>query len=126
MTQSLDKKTPPEWLLAFFEQTDDKSFGSAFNVLADDIAFTFGVAEWHGREEVIDNLKKFDRDMDTKHTVTEYWDGGMVKMLHGVVEMTAHKDKKTTKPRMAHFIYMDADDPSIVKRWVGAVGPVGL
>ena len=126
MTQPLEKKTPPEWLLAFFEQIDDKSFGSAFNVLAEDVAVSFGVNEWHGRDAVIENLKKFDGDMDTKHSIAEYWDGGAEKMLRGVVEMTTHEDKKTVKPQMAHFFYMDPDNSTMIKRWIGTVGPAGL
>ena len=124
MIQVFEKKSPPNWVVAFFKQIDDKSFGSAFDVLADDIDVNFGVFEWHGRKEVVENLAKFDGEMETKHILTEYWDGGAIKILNGVVEMTSHKDKSTVKPCMAHFFYME-DDLSTIKRWVGAVGPVG-
>jgi hypothetical protein len=28
------------------------------------------------------------------------------------------------KPVMSHFFYMDEKDPTKVRRWIGAVGPV--
>ncbi|HKA90147.1 MAG TPA: hypothetical protein VKE22_20945 [Haliangiales bacterium] len=34
--------------------------------------------------------------------------------------------KASVKPTMAHFFYMDENDPTKVIRWMGAVGPAGF
>jgi hypothetical protein len=33
-TQTITKTTPPEWLLAFWKDIDDKTFGKEFNLMA--------------------------------------------------------------------------------------------
>jgi len=57
--------------------------------------------------------------------VKEYWDGGALKVFRGTVTMTPDdKSQPVVRPTMAHFFYMDEADPTKVKRWLGAVGPV--
>ena len=34
--------------------------------------------------------------------------------------------KKTVKPVMTHFFYMDEANPSKVRSWIGSVGPVAF
>ena len=51
----------------------------------------------------------------------------MLKVFRGIVTMTPDDaSKPVVRPTMAHFFYMDEKDPSKVKRWHGAVGPVAF
>jgi hypothetical protein len=127
-TVSFTKTAAPEWLLAMWKEIDDKTFGAGFDCFADDAVCNLGVADWHGREQIRENLRAFiDTGFTAHHEVTEYWDGGALKVFRGTVTMT-FADPKTpmAKPTMAHFFYMDPMDPSKVSRWVGAVGPTGF
>jgi hypothetical protein len=58
--------------------------------------------------------------------VQEYWDGGALKVFRGVVTMTPADGGPAARPTMTHFFYMDEADPTKVKRWCGAVGPVSF
>ena len=49
-TLTFTKMTPPEWLLAFWKEIDDKTFGQGFDCLVEDATCRLGVAEWNGRE----------------------------------------------------------------------------
>jgi hypothetical protein len=49
----------PEWLLAFWKEIDDKTFGKGFDCLAEDATCNLGVADWHGREQIRENLRAF-------------------------------------------------------------------
>ena len=122
------KKDPPAWLLAFWKEIDDKTFGKGFDCFADDAVCNLGVADWHGREAIRANLRAFiDRGFTAHHDVLEYWDGGGLKVFRGTVTMKFDDPTQSTvKPTMAHFFYMDPRDPTKVIRWVGAVGPTAF
>ncbi|HEY4143563.1 hypothetical protein [Pinirhizobacter sp.] len=124
-SMNFTQKDPPQWLLDFWKEIDDKTFGKGFDCLADDAVCNLGVADWHGRNTIRDNLRQFiDRGFTAHHDVVEYWDGGSIKMFHGKVRMTFDdKSLPVVRPTMAHFFYMDQNDPSKVSRWLGAVGP---
>jgi hypothetical protein len=81
-----------------------------------------------GMEAIRKNLKAFiDTGFTAHHDVVEYWDGGPLKVFRGIVTMTPDDPgKSTVKPSMAHFFYMDKNDPTKVTRWIGAVGPVAF
>ena len=49
--------TPPDWLLAFWKEIDDKTFGRGFDCVAEDATCRLGVAEWTGRETIRANLR---------------------------------------------------------------------
>ena len=50
---------------------------------------------------------------------------GSLKIFHGIVTMKPDDSgKPIVKPVMSHFFYMDEKDPTKVRHWVGAVGPV--
>ena len=119
------KTAPPEWLLAMWKEVDDKTFGKGFDCFAEDAVCNLGVADWHGREAIRENLRAFiDKGFTAHHDVVEYWDGGSLKVFRGVVTMKFDDPTKSTvRPTMAHFFYMDKKDPSKVSRWIGAVGP---
>jgi hypothetical protein len=122
-------KTPaPDWLLAFWKEIDDKTFGKGFDCFAADAVCNLGVADWHGREAIRENLRAFiDTGFTAHHDVVEYWDGGSLKIFRGVVTMTPDdKTKQPVRPTMTHFLYMDEADPTKVKHWYGAVGPVAF
>lgn len=127
-TGSFKKSPPPEWLLAFWKEIDDKTFGKGFDCFAPDAVCNLGVADWHGREVIRENLRKFiDTGFTAHHDVIEYWDGGSLKVFRGIVTMTPNDTSKpVVRPTMAHFFYMDEKDPSKVKRWHGAVGPTAF
>jgi hypothetical protein len=124
-TLTFTKTAPPEWLLAMWKEVDDKTFGAGFDCFSNNATCNLGVGDWHGREAIRENLRAFiDRGFTAHHDVTEYWDGGSLKIFRGIVTMKFDDPtKKTAKPVMTHFFYMDANDPSKVSRWVGAVGP---
>ncbi len=128
MTQvTFEKKPAPAWLLAFWKEIDRKTFGAGFECFAEDAVCNLGVADWHGREAIRHNLKAFiDTGFTAHHEVQEYWDGGSLKMFRGVVTMTPDAGGPAVHPTMTHFFYMDDADPTKVKRWCGAVGPVGF
>jgi hypothetical protein len=127
-TSTWKKTTPPEWLLAFWKEIDDKTFGKGFDCFAEDAECRLGVAEWNGREAIRENLRKFiDTGFTAHHDVVEYWDGGLLKVFRGVVTMRFDDpSKETMRPTMTHFFYMDPRDPSKVSKWYGAVGPIAF
>jgi hypothetical protein len=122
------KTAAPEWLLAMWKEIDDKTFGKGFECFAEDAVCNLGVADWHGRETIRENLRAFiDTGFTAQHDIVEYWDSPSLKVFHGKVAMTFDDSKiKPVKPTMSHFFYMDKNDPSKVSRWIGAVGPTGF
>ena len=124
-TRPFTKTTPPAWLLAFWKEIDDKSFGSGFDCFTEDAIANLGVADWHGREAIRENLRAFiDTGFTAHHDVLEYWDGGSLKVFRGIVTMKPDDAKKpVVKPVMSHFFYMDEKDSTKVQHWIGAVGP---
>jgi hypothetical protein len=125
---TFEKKPAPEWLLAFWKEIDDKTFGAGFDCFAKDAICNLGVADWHGREAIRANLKAFiDTGFTALHDVKEYWDGGALKVFRGTVTMTPDdKGRAVVQPTMTHFFYMDENNPAKVKRWYGAVGPAAF
>jgi hypothetical protein len=122
------KCAPPAWLLAMWKEIDDKTWGEGFDCFAEDAQCRLGVAEWNGRAQIRENLRAFvDQGFTAHHDVTEYWDGGLLKVFRGVVTMTFDDPgQPPVRPVMTHFFYMDEKDPTKVSRWFGAVGPTGF
>jgi len=58
-TLTFTKTKPPEWLLAFWKEIDDKTFGKGFDCFAEDATSRLGVAQWNGREVIRENLRAF-------------------------------------------------------------------
>ena len=127
-TLTFKKTSPPDWLLAFWKEIDDKTFGDGFDCFSEDATCNLGVAEWTGREQIRENLRAFiDTGFTAHHDVIEYLDGGSLKVFRGIVTMTPDDtDKPTVKPVMTHFFYMDEADRTKVRRWIGSVGPTGF
>jgi hypothetical protein len=125
-SRTMTKIAPPAWLLAFWKEIDNKTFGKGFDCFAEDATCNLGVADWHGREQIRQNLRAFiDTGFTALHDVVEYWDGGSLKVFWGTVTMTPDdKSKPVVRPVMTHFFYMDEQDPSKVRRWIGSVGPI--
>ncbi len=123
---TMTKTAPPAWLLAFWKEIDDKTFGAGFDCFAEDATCRLGVAEWNGRDVIRENLRAFiDTGFTAYHDITEYWDGGSLKVFRGIVTMRPDNPAHSiVKPVMAHFFYMDETDPTKVRSWIGAVGPV--
>jgi len=119
---------PPDWLLAMWKEIDDKTWGAGFDCFAEDAECHLGVAAWTGREQIRDNLRAFiDKGFTAHHDVTEYWDGGALKVFRGIVTMKFDDPSlDTVKPVMTHFFYMDEADPTKVRSWIGSVGPTGF
>jgi hypothetical protein len=129
MTSVTFKKTaPPEWLLAFWREIDNKTWGEGFNCFTENATANLGVSDWHGREAIRANLRAFvDKGFTAHHEVVEFWDGGWLKVFRGFVTMKPNDpSQKTVKPAMTHFFYMDETDPSKVAHWYGSVGPVAF
>jgi Glycine transporter len=57
--------------------------------LVEDAMCNLGVADWKGRETIRENPRAFiDTGFTALHDVTEYWDGGLLKVFRGIVTMT--------------------------------------
>ena len=127
-TMSFTKKPAPPWLLDFWKEIDDKTFGTGFDCFVADATCRLGVAQWNGREAIRENLRAFiDTGFTALHDVAEYWDGGSLKIFRGIVTMTPDdRSQPVVKPVMTHFFYMDEADPTKVRAWFGSVGPVGF
>ena len=127
-TRSFTRTAPPQWLLDFWKEIDDKSFGTGFDCFAEDAECHLGVADWKGREVIRANLRAFiDTGFTALHEVVEYWDGGSLKVFRGIVRMTPDDSSKpVVHPVMTHFFHMDPADTTKVKAWYGAVGPVAF
>jgi hypothetical protein len=127
-TQTFTKMAPPQWLLDMWKEIDDKTYGKGFDCFAEDAVCNLGVADWHGREAIRENLRAFvDTGFTALHEVVEYWDSPSLKIFHGKVGMKFNDPSLESKrPSMAHFFYMDEADPSKISRWIGAVGPTGF
>ena len=123
---TMAKTDPPAWLLAFWKEIDDKTFGAGFDCFSEDATCRLGVAEWNGREEIRARLRAFiDTGFTALHDVAEYWDGGTVKIFRGIVTMSPDdKSKPAVRPVMTHFFYMDERNPDKVRHWFGSVGPI--
>src|ERR1700721_4731892 len=111
---------PTEWLLAFWKEIDDKTYGKGFDCFTEDAVCNLGVADWHGREAIRKNLKAFiDTGFTAHHDVLEYWDGGLLKVFRGIVTMRPDDaSKPTVKPVMSHFFYMVEKDSTNVPHWM--------
>src|ERR1700730_13073942 len=73
-TMTFTKKEPPDWLLAFWKEIDDKTFGKGFDCFTKDAIGNIGVADRHGREAIRENLRAFiDTGFTAHHDVLEYW-----------------------------------------------------
>ena len=127
-TMNFTRQDAPQWLLAFWKEIDDKTFGDGFDCFAEDAICNLGVAEWRGREAIRENLRAFiDTGFTALHDVTEYWDGGSLKVFRGTVTMTPDdRSQPVVRPVMTHFFYMDQREPAKVARWYGSVGPVAF
>ncbi|WP_293883276.1 nuclear transport factor 2 family protein [Sphingomonas sp.] len=128
MTQVTFTKTQaPAWLMDFWREIDDKTWGRGFDCFAEDAVCNLGAADWHGREAIRDNLRKFiDSGFTAHHEVLEYWDSPHLKVFRGKVTMTPDNGGPVVHPTMSHFFYMDERNQSKVKHWLGAVGPVSF
>ncbi len=127
-TMTFTQKDAPAWLLAFWKEIDDKTFGAGLDCFAEDATCRLGVAEWNGREQIRESLRAFiDTGFTAHHDVVEYWDGGSLKVFRGIVTMTPDAPgQPIVRPVMTHFFYMDDADPTKVRRWIGSVGPVAF
>jgi hypothetical protein len=125
-SHTFTKTAPPAWLLAFWKEIDDKTWGKGFDCFAPNAVANLGVSDWHGREAIRENLRAFvDKGFTAHHDVVEFWDGGFLKVFRGFVTMTPNDPaQKPVRPAMTHFFYMDEKDPSKVAHWYGSVGPV--
>jgi hypothetical protein len=127
-TKTFTRTAPPEWLLAMWKEIDDKTFGKGFDCFAEDAICNLGIADWHGREAIRNNLRQFiDRGFTALHDVVEFWDSPELKIFHGKVAMRFDDPNiAAVRPTMVHFFYMDEKDRTKVKHWIGAVGPTGF
>jgi hypothetical protein len=127
-TMHFTKTAPPAWLLALWKEIDDKTFGPGFDCFTEDAVCHLGVADWHGREAIRENLRAFiDKGLTAHHDVVEYWDSPSLKVFHGKVTMAFDDPTlNSVRPTMTHFFYMDKNNLSKVSHWVGSVGPTSF
>lgn len=122
------KMAPPAWLLAFWKEIDDKTWGKGFDCFAENAVGHLGVSDWQGREGIRKGLRDFvDKNLTAHHEVVEYWDSPKLKLFRGFVTMVFNdKSIPTARPAMTHFFYMDDKDPTKVIAWYGSVGPTAF
>jgi hypothetical protein len=53
------KTATPGWLLAFWKEIDDKTWGKGFDCFTEHAEGTLGVGHWQGREAIRANLLAF-------------------------------------------------------------------
>ncbi len=88
-SMTFTKTAPPVWLLNMWKEIDNKTFGAGFECFAENAVCNLGVADWHGRETIRQNLRDFiDRGFNARHDVLEFWDSPALKIFHGKVAMT--------------------------------------
>ena len=94
-TITFTKTAAPDWLLAMWKEIDEKTFGKGMDSFAEDAVCNLGVADWHGREAIRENLRAFiDTGFTAHHDVVEYWDSPTLKVFHGKVGMTFNDPSK--------------------------------
>lgn len=129
MTAIISAKTsPPKWLLAMCNGTNDKTFGKVPVCSAENAVCNLGAADWHGREAIRQNLRTvIDTDFTAEHDVVEYWDSRLLKIVHDKEAMKFEDPGLArVRPAMTRLFYMDEADPSKVIQWIGAGGPTGI
>jgi hypothetical protein len=87
---------PPEWLLAFWKEIDDKTFGKGFDCFAEDAVCNLGVADWHGREAIRKNLKVH------RHGLYRASRRGGVLGWRAAQGLSRDRDHETRRPRQEH------------------------
>jgi hypothetical protein len=99
------KTAAPDWLLAFWKEINDKTWGTGFDCFADDAVAHLGVSDWHGKDGIRDGLRDFvDKNVTAHHDVVEYWDSPALKIFRGFVTMVFNDpDIPSVKPAMQHF-----------------------
>lgn len=122
---ALTQVPPPTWVTRLLAEIDSKTFGSGFDdAFAPDATFTFGVARLQGLSAIKEALQKFDANMDTRHEILEFWDGGSMVLIKGQVHMTtADEPTKSTVSAFVHILQMEGE-PARIQDFYGAVGPV--
>jgi hypothetical protein len=128
-SKTFTRTAPPAWLLDFWKEIDDKTWGKGFDCFTENSVAHLGVSDWRGREAIRVGIQEFvdkvDKGFTPLHEVTEYWDGGLLKVFRGFVTMTPDDSSQpTVRPVMTHFFYMDEKNPDKVAFWYGSVGPV--
>jgi hypothetical protein len=115
-TITFTKTEPPAWLLAMRKEIDDKTFGQGFDCFAEDAVSNLGVADWHGREAIRQNLSDFiGKGLTAHHDVAEYLDSPLLKVFHRKVQMTFDDPAiSSVRPTMTRFFYMEEQNPTKV------------
>lgn len=114
----------PEWVVAFFDELDGRTYGAGLDILAEDAEAQLGAHRWRGREAIREGLRAPDTGVDSRHEVHEFWDGGPVKVLRGELVVTVRDTGQVVRSAIGHFLYMDERAPALVRRWIGALGPL--
>lgn len=122
----MNEAATPAWLVNMYKQIDEKTEVTEFENITDDIEFRFGTAVWNGRERVREGFRQFDSTMDTTHVIEQFYDCGDVKMFRGHITFTPKTTGETRTSVIAHFLYMDAEQPDKVRRWFTGAGPFDL
>ena len=105
--------------MAFWKEIDDKAFGKGFDLLLPRTpsAGSLGVADWHGREAIRENLHCLHRYRFLRHTTTTSSNtgtGGSLKIFRGIIVTMKVDDASkpvVENPVMSHFFYMDEEGP---------------
>ena len=73
-TRTFTKTAPPAWLLAFWKQIDDKTWGKGFDCFKEDGVAHLGVGDWHGQEAIRASLRAFvDKGFTAHHELVEFF-----------------------------------------------------
>ena len=124
-TLTLTKIAVPDFARRLYEDVDEKRFGEAFDLfLTEDAVVHFGVGRWQGRETIRERFRSFNDAITTRHKIVEFWDGGLVKIFRGEIDMTNTETGEVLHPTIVHFWYMSPEDPSKVCAIYAGVGPI--
>ena len=96
-SHTFTRTAPPAWLLAFWKEIDDKTWGKGFDCFVPNAVANLGVSDWHGRgRPSARTLRTFvDKGFLAHHDVVEFWDGGVSQGVSWI----RHDDDPTIRPR---------------------------
>src|SRR3974390_2487429 len=125
---TMTETVPPAWLLAFWKEIDDKTFGKGFDCFTEDAICNLGVADWHGREQIRENLRAFiDTGFTALHKVVEYWDAGSLEGISRYGYDDPGRQKQTSSEAGDDALFLHGRErpqqgPSVV--WCGRPHPI--
>ena len=121
----LERVPAPAWLLRLWREIDARMIGESLDVIADDAELQLGVDVVTGASAIRQALMAADPSIETRHHVVACWTTGNRYVVEGRLTVTTIETGAAVTSVVGHFIEMDLYDQAKIRRWSGAVGPLG-